>query len=526
MSAHESARRAWRGFLDSEPAWGRCVSIALILCALSFAAQGWLGFNPQDEAFLWYGVVRTHSGELPLRDFRAYDPGRYLWSAAWAAWFGDGLVAVRAASAIFACIGISAGLLVVSRATRHPIHLVFAGVVFVVWMATPWKLYEPSIALLGVWVATRVLEQPSRARWVACGLFVGIAAFFGRNLGVYSGFGMILVAVHLRWKARESWLRSLPALSAGTVVGYAPMLLLIAFAPGFGTAFLDSIAFYLRQSDLNVSRPVPWPWLVHVAQRPFSAVARELSIGALFALVPLSYAIGAVLAARTRPEKVAHVAPILAAVFLGIPFFHHASVASESSHLAQCIHPFLVVTLCASLAFRAERARRVRVVSWTALGVLTWFAVVSVMPIVRRATAPEGQEFGVVRVGRDDLWLPPGSAASVNNLRRIIRRNVPEDEPVFVTAQHLAVLPMFERKSPVWDIYPAWPADGAEQDRMLRELESVRWALVDSRPLGGDPRVKFERTHPRVWSMLHTEFERVPVTRENDELQLLRRKDR
>lgn len=508
----------------SEPALVPCAIVATVLCAAMFLLQGHLGLNLQDEAFLWYGAIRTHAGELPLRDFRAYDPGRYFWCAGWIATFGDGLVAVRGAGWAFAALGVTAGLLVVARSTRGIAWLVIAGAILVAWMSPPWKLYESSLAMIVAWIAVRLVENPSSGRRIAAGIAVGVTAFFGRNLGVYAGLALLAVTLFTCWKMRQPLVRSLAELAAGTLAGYAPMLALVVFADGYREAFVDSIAFYARQGALNAELPFPFPWRVDFASRTFTAAASAIVVGSLFLALPIAYTAAVARGVLARADAWTRWAPIVALACVGAAWFHHASVRSDLPHLAQSIHPFLLAILSLPGVVPPARAGITRIPAWTALVLASTFGIGTSLPAVRRALAAESTTYASVVVGRDELLLAPNEANLVRGLLSAVEGNVRPGEQLWVSAQFLGLYPILELRAPTWDIYPAWQADDREQERMLRELNAVRWAILDLRPIGGDPRMRLEVSHPRVWRWLIDSFERVPLPGAPDTIVFLRRK--
>ena len=174
---------------DEENSWQDIIYIVALssaLVAISFWLQGDIGLNLADEGYLWYGALRTLEGDVPIRDFRSYDPGRYYWVAGGSFLFGKGILGVRESVAIFQFIGLFFGLLATTRIVKSRIILILVGVLLVIWMFPRFKLFETSITMIGVYVACQLIEHPSKKRLLIAGIFCGLAAFLGRNHGLYN----------------------------------------------------------------------------------------------------------------------------------------------------------------------------------------------------------------------------------------------------------------------------------------------------------------------------------------------------
>lgn len=57
------------------------ILVGIVTCTLWFFLMGHIGFDLADEGFYWYGAQRVVHGGVPLRDFQAYDLGRYFYTA-------------------------------------------------------------------------------------------------------------------------------------------------------------------------------------------------------------------------------------------------------------------------------------------------------------------------------------------------------------------------------------------------------------------------------------------------------------
>ena len=100
---------------------------ALFCVLMEQLLQVRVGLNLADEGFLWYGVQRVLAGEVPVRDFQAYEPGRYYMLAGWARMVqSDGIVAMRCGLAVVQWAALFPALLLAPRATS--LQMAAAGV--------------------------------------------------------------------------------------------------------------------------------------------------------------------------------------------------------------------------------------------------------------------------------------------------------------------------------------------------------------------------------------------------------------
>jgi len=483
----------------------------------------WVGdahLNAAEEGYLWYGTWRAGLGELPLRDFQSYDPGRYLACAALGKVLGTGLLGLRRSVAVFQGLGLLFGLLAARRATRAAWPLVPIGIVLGLWLFPRHKVFEGVVALASVWVGTRLLERPTRGRFLAAGACVGLAAFFGRNHGLYAGLGLgVLALVALLRHRDRAWPAKGGAFTAGVVAGYGPMLALFLLAPGFWHGFAYSMAL-LARLGANIASPWLWPWRVDLAGGP-AADAAELSLALVYLLPWIALPIGGVLLVRSRAEQLAPRALVLASSVLGALYLHHASVRSDSSHLAQSIQPTLVCCV-ALLGLLAGRRRRLAVVLAALLAGPVAYAGFEHNP----ATNHIGRASLVTtHLAGDPIRLLPQHADYYERLTRTLDAVLAPDDRIFFAPSRPAFYPLFGRSSPTWWIYFFVPeADRDEQEAIVHQLATVRWVLIVDQAIAERDDLRFRNSYPLVWAHLQASYERVPTPALEPNHLLLRRR--
>ena len=506
--------------------------LALALAGALHLAERRVDWNPADEGYLWYGVVATAHGAVPLRDFRSYDPARYLWCAAWARLLGDGVLALRFATALFGAAGLFCGLRAARRAVQNPFALAAVGALLVLWMSPRHKMFESAIEMALVLAAVRLIEAPSPRRHLELGAAVGFAGFVGKNHGLYGVVASLGLILYLAWQDRRgggpafdlqlvppgapahgALRRRLGAWLAGLALGASPLAAMCAI-PGFLRGYWKSCLFYVVHRRTNVPYPVRWPWGSYAGLSGW-ALAERIGAGASYVLWPALCLAALALALSTRRERLAERHLAIGAGFVACLYLHHVFARADTFHLTQGSHPMLLALLGLPLALPPARRRWGGAAVAALLLLLTTAVAFPQSEIYDRLTSggDPPERFVPFTMRGDRLLLHARAAHLYAALLWRVGRTVPAGEPIFIAPDWPGIYVLLGRTAPVWDILPTWPGTSGLDEELLAELRArrVRWALLAMYPLPPSEGESFDRDFPATYRYLAAEFERVPA---------------
>lgn len=487
-------------------------SISALLVLALFFWERKLGMSLADEGYLWYGVQRTLLGEVPVRDFMAYEPGRYYWSAIWMALRGNqGIVGVRMAIAAFQFLGLWTALRVIARAVptgRRDVHLFLGAwaLILLAWMVPRHKLFDISLCLFQVASLAWLLERPSRSRYAIVGLVIGLVTCFGRNHGLY---GCIASASTIFWLSIHGekdlgFVKGLWIWATGFVVGVLPLLVMAACVPGFAHAMMGSVTLLLAQGSTNISLPVPWPWTFSAdSAKTLSGLAGILVGGYFLALLPFA-ALAMIWCLRQRLRRRPVSAGFVGAAMLGLPYAHFAFSRADVNHLAQGIFPLLLGTsvLICRLSARWKWGLTLGLLATSVLATLSCHPGWQ----FRRATHPvKIESYG------DIIKVDAATAGQVTWFRTLAATYASQGGSFAVVPFYPGAYALLGHQSPMWELYPLFPRSVEFQEREITRLRMARprFILVQDDPLDGRDELKFSRTHAVEFDYFFKNFKRL-----------------
>ena len=488
--------------------------LAVLAVSLSvgwFFLDGSVSVNLADEGYLWYGTHAMRHGQVPMRDFHAYDPGRYVWTVAWSHLLGDGLVAMRLACVLFQCLGVLAGLLAARRLSRRALFLASVALMLCAWMHPRYKVFEQSIALMSVYAGVLLLEKPGIRRHFGIGVFGGLMAFMGRNHGVYhvAAFGLLIVLA--AWgKGWGAWWRRSAAWVGGIALGYLPQWLMLLLVPGYLGGFMENLRAILTKGT-NLPAQVPWPWLV---PETCMGWARWSSVteGFYYLAFPLFFLLAMWRAWQLGGRRLAAHPVFVSAACVTLPYTHYVFSRPDTVHLSHG-GPELTLGIIALACTMAGRF------SWLGLAAAPLLAAASLLAnlcqfgVTLEVLGPPHSTFAVEIKGERMSVLPYYAKVLASTLT-LNNELAKKDEPILFIPNVPGLYPFTERLSPTRQIYFIHPATPEEDRALLEEINAagVQWVMLRDYALDGREDLRFRNAYPVVFAYLRQHFDLVPIS--------------
>jgi hypothetical protein len=468
-------------------------------------------FDLADEGFYWYGVQRILQGEVPLRDFMAYDVGRYYWAAAFMRFMGDdGLFAARLSAAVYQTFGTLLGVFTCLLALQREgavrwLFALLAAFILAIWAIPYYKVYDhaSSIIIVAMLVLMQKINKPPA--WLFAGICLGIAAIMGRNHGVYGAVASIFVISALLIKAPSR--RALAGLCGyfvlGVLIGFSPTLIMMLAIDGFTAAFINSIVSMVKYGATNIALPVPWPWSVKLEGLGvfWTVVTISTGIGFVFLLAfPL---IGILALAFNRFDLNSDTRKILiATIAAAIPYAHYAFSRSDLTHLSLGIFPALIGLMAAAGLMKGLRPLML-VVSLLGVSLITLSASNAYL-----AHNLIKMDHVKTDIAGEQLWISRGLSERLQLITGELQELTSTSGKFLALPNMPSIHAIFHAKMPVWEIYSLIPRDREFEIAEIKRLESSlpELVLLSDHALDGNPEFRYSRTHPLTYAWLISKY--------------------
>ena len=500
----EAYRRYWQQWLEALTLSAFATSALIIL-------QWRYGFNWGDEGLMWYISQRTALGEVPIRDFFSYDPGRYYWSAGvFKLLHGSGLFEQIVADAAFGVLGLTAAYIAMVKMAVGRLWRVTTLLTLAVMLGFPrHKIFEQVLSLIcGAGLAFLIAKPNAQKRWLGYGIATGVAAFVGRNSGVYFVVAGVLLILVLKFSAVQlSAGRALLFGGLGAVIGYSPMIFMLCCVRGFGAAFYQSVLFTPSMHQ-QLRLPIPFPWHVHLKGLGGIDVVRARAVSVLCLAVPGTYLFAIWKWTRRNTEPALQLA--CAASLAGVPFLHHAFDRADFFHIAQGILPFAVAVGALASHFGQRRQRTLSFgISSLALALilLAWLPYEPAIHFLRMKPDAIRQ----LSISGRQFYIEADQAQVMQTIQAAFSACGSRDGTFLQAPYYPGLYPFLKTRAPYWELYYLYPRDDAFQEKHIEALRENHVSMVllnREAAVDGIDGLKIDRTYPKLVNYILEHYQR------------------
>ena len=481
----------------------------MLVAGMVFFAEWRYGFNWGDEGWLWYVSQRTALGEVPIRDFFSYDPGRYYWSAAVFKLLGkDGFFEQLLANYLFGAMGLAISYIAMARAGlgrnwRMGIFLLLG----IVLGFPRHKIYEQALSLIAAAGMACILAAPERPkRWLIYGVSTGLAAFIGRNSGVYFAVAGALALMLVKTSHQNvSRLRSSGAFLAGVVAGYSPMLLMILSIRRFARAFAQSVLF---SPSWAWRLPIPFPWHSHAGGLHRLDAWQIRAVSWLCLAVPLAYTLIVWSGLGIRLSRARSLA--VGASLAGIPYLHHAFYHADFFHIAQGIVPFVPAVGVSSQQLWSIGRRGSSILCFSGLAVLVIACWLPMEPLVQHWRM-QPQALDRIAIDGREFEVPREQAAVMRTVAKSFHNCGARDGGFLEAPYYPGLYAYLNARAPAWELYYLYPRHEGFQQKHIEAVQRNKVSLVllnREAAVDGLKGLKIGNTYPRLLEYILTHYQR------------------
>lgn len=474
----------------------------------SFLWQGHSGISTADEGFLWYGAQRVLAGEVPIRDFYSYDPGRYYWIATIMRVLGnESIIGLRMANAITQAIALFIALVLIDRTTEKTrrFFLVLSAMMLIIWMYPWFKQVDIALCIASIGVLSFLIHRPITRRYFIAGLVTGFISVFSLYHGLYGATGSLGVMAYLAIRRGNGpgFIKGFAIWSVGVLAGYMPIFFMIAFIPGFAQAFWENIRYMAGLYNISSAViPVPWPWKMPFGHLSLGATVRGILTGSFFLAYPVFGVCGIALAIRQKLNNRPLAPELVAAAFMALPYANYAYQIPETTHLALGSFPFLIGALILLVNMRPS-------FKWP---LFSFFFVSSLMVLLACHPGYQKKQLVAADIAGTKLEVFPDDARYFKMLSKLVYDYAPGERSFLAVPLLTTSYAVWKRKAPVYEVY----AVGLRSEAFQRaEIESIKkadpgFAIVLDAPFFGRDDLRYSKTRSLVYRYIVDHFDPLP----------------
>lgn len=505
-------------YVKSNPDFRNNVLIALlsslVITSSFFLLASRSEINLADEGYLWYGAQRTLLGEVPQRDFQAYDVARYYWVSFFMFLLGDnGLFSARLACAIFQYIEVSVGVLLALHGFRGTVcqkvlySLLVSGL-FDYWVVMYYKVYDQGMCFALILSVALLLTRRAAMGWFFSGFLLGLAAVFGRNHGLYGIVGFILAMGLLLGKKQDRPTKKLLfAYAFGVLCGYLPILLGFVFIDGFLQGFVSEVRLLFEIKSTNLTLPIQWPWMLDIQKFEVWQYITRMEFGiVLLLLVMFPVACLGFYAWRRHTTGPFRHPVFVASIVVALPYAHYVYSRADMPHLSFSIYPFLL----ALLLLPTINAASTRIFT-AALLIILSRPVVGSPPGLEYLLEPE--KYQITTIANTRFVSGPYTRLSLGIINKIVNECGQGGASFLAMPNMPTVHALYGSDMGIYDIYQVHNMNLERQKKTLADVmkKKPELIIIDNNPLDGREELRFKYLNPVVYEWIAANYQAIQL---------------